>query len=99
VLAALIPFWAIKGTKPAGDAALAILYGLLAVSALIWLATTCYRRVTKRRRGDDAATINVYTESIIFINVIVVIQQTKPADIPTGAPQPSRVDTPVSDQE
>jgi branched-subunit amino acid transport protein AzlD len=99
VLAALIPFWAIKGTKPAGDAALTILYGLLAASALSWLAATCYRWVTKRHRSDDAATVNVYTETSTFINVTIVIQQTKPADTPTGAPQPSRVDTPVSDQE
>jgi hypothetical protein len=98
-LAALIPFWVIKGTEPAGDAALAILYALLAVSALTWLAATCRRWVTKRRRGNDAAPASVYTEPIIFVNVTVVIQQTKPTDTPAGAPEPPHVDTPVSDQQ
>jgi hypothetical protein len=98
VLTALIPFWAIKGTAPTGDAALVVLYALLAISALIWLAATCSRWVTGRHGGDDAAPISVYTEHIIFINV-TVIQQTKPADTPAGAPQPPGVDNPSSDQE
>jgi hypothetical protein len=35
-LAALIPFWIVKGTEPAGHMVLWILYGALATSALIW---------------------------------------------------------------
>jgi hypothetical protein len=38
--AALIPFWVVKGTEPSGHAALWVLYGVLAVSAVSWLVVT-----------------------------------------------------------
>ncbi len=43
-LAALIVFWTVKGTKPAGSAALPILYGAAGAAALIWLLAELWRR-------------------------------------------------------
>jgi hypothetical protein len=38
-LAALIPFWAVKGTEPAGHAALWLLYGVLLATGVVFVAT------------------------------------------------------------
>lgn len=60
VLAVLIPFWVVKGTRPTGHAALWVLYGMLAASAVIWIGATLtlrWRRAAapqaepSRRRG------------------------------------------------
>jgi hypothetical protein len=95
VLAALIPFWAIKGTQPAGDAALVILYGLLGASALVWLVVACLRRPSRRGKDSDAAS-SVYIRPIISINV-TIIHQTRPTDTPSGAPEPPPEETRSSD--
>jgi hypothetical protein len=50
-VAALIPFWAVKGTEPAGDAVMWILYGVAGTSALIWLITASLRHLSDRRSG------------------------------------------------
>jgi hypothetical protein len=47
-LAALIPFWAIKGTKPTGHAVMWALYGVLLASAVIWLGATPWLRARRR---------------------------------------------------
>ena len=39
-LAVLVPFWVVQGTRPAGHAALWILYGVLATTGLIWLVSS-----------------------------------------------------------
>jgi hypothetical protein len=39
----LIPFWAVKGTEPAGSAVMWILYGALGASAAIWAVATYFR--------------------------------------------------------
>jgi hypothetical protein len=55
-VAALVVFWTVKGTKPSGDAVLPILYAVLVVSALTWLATEVVRlrRERSRQRTGNA---------------------------------------------
>jgi hypothetical protein len=43
-LAALIPFWIVKGAQPSGHAVLWVLYGVASASALIWLLAAFLRR-------------------------------------------------------
>jgi hypothetical protein len=43
-LAALLVFWTVKNTKPAGSAVFPVLYGILGASALIWLVAEFLRR-------------------------------------------------------
>lgn len=58
-LAASIPFWIIKGTKPSGDAVLWILYGVLLVSGAIWLFATVMLR---RRRSIASEPLTAYEQ-------------------------------------
>lgn len=69
ILAALVPFWAVEGTQPAGSVVLWILYGGLVTSGMIFAftyrrqATRAWQRIrphrttaTARRRGAVPAT-------------------------------------------
>jgi hypothetical protein len=48
---ALIVFWTVKGTKPAGSAVLPILYGAAIASAVIWLLAIGLGRWKARGAG------------------------------------------------
>ncbi len=52
-LAALIPFWIIKGTQPSGHAVLWALYGLLIASGLTWLVATFLIRGREREAKES----------------------------------------------
>jgi hypothetical protein len=51
-LAAMVPFWVVKGTKPSGHAVLWVLYGVLIASAVIWVLTFQLRGEGSRRAAE-----------------------------------------------
>jgi hypothetical protein len=53
-LAALIPFWIIKGTQPTGDAVLTVLYGVLIASGITWLGISLlWRHESKKTEHEQ----------------------------------------------
>jgi hypothetical protein len=44
-IAALVPFWTIKGTEPSGQVAMWILYGVAIIAACVWLVAAVDTRL------------------------------------------------------